>query len=189
MAFEVWRLSVVGTMLNQEIVNVFHYGKADGTPDGDPADLITEWHDNVETSYLLACPLAYTMLAVVARKVGSALQGVYSTSVNGSRMGVIDGPQLSPCITWATAFAERSARGRTYLPGVAEADSQSGILSSGLQTAMVNFGTAAIPAMVGGSTWLFSVHSYKFSTTRRINALRVNPIIRTQRRREIGVGA
>lgn len=190
MAFEVWRLAVIGNLLGQEMVNVFHYAKPDGIADGDGMDLINTWLTNVAPAYLDACPLAYTLLQLTARKLGTTTEATLDTIRPGVRIGTVNAPQVAPTVTWETPFATRSARGRSFIPGVVDADCLNGLLSNGLQLALDAFTAAIIPDLVGTiATYLLCVHSRKFNTTRRVTSGIVHEIARTQRRRELGVGA
>lgn len=189
MAFQTYRLSVVGDILGQEMVNVFHWAKPDGSPDDIPEDLTGAWLFYIHALYVDCLPTAYLTRSITARLVGGTVQHEESDSTAGTRTGDILAPQLSPTVTWSTRFATRSARGRTYLPGITESDGANGETTTSLQDAMDLWARAMIGDLNGAqATWTFSVHSYVHGTTRDVTGYRVNRVIRTQRRRTLGVG-
>lgn len=190
MAFQTYRLAVKGFLIGQEMVNIFHYAKPDGDPDDVPQELAEAWITSNLPRYLDCLPAGYQASTVTARVVGSTTQYETNVTAGGSRIGVFSAPQLAPTITWTTRFATRSARGRTYLPGLVGSDVDQGILVVNLLNAMALFADAQLVDLVGPSaTFVFSVHSTLYGTTRDVVSYRVNSVVRTQRRRELGVGA
>lgn len=189
MAFEVYRLAVEGMLLGQHVINVLWYAKPDGDPDGTPADLAFAWGNGPFFDYIGCLPLQYSAVQLVARKWGTAEEATRIVSGVGERVGNVSGPQLSPSITWTTRFIGRSNRGRTYLPGSTDNDVDDGLLKTGLVSAMEVFRDTMLEDLTSPLTqYVFSVRSELRATTHQVIAGRVNAVIRSQRRRTLGVG-
>ncbi len=190
MAFQTYRLSVQGLLFGQTVVSVFHYAKPDGDPDDLAAELVDAWNSQLWAEYMHCVAGDYSAYSISAKLVGGVNYAEVPVSGSGGRTGSVAAPQTSATITWSTAFAERSARGRTFFPALSISDHDNGLLSTELLNVLGTFATFMLGDLVtASSTFFFSVHSYVYGTTRHILSYRANPIVRTQRRRELGVGA
>lgn len=174
-----------------------------------PADL-TELGNDFKTALVkntsggfLACTVgAIGSAALTVRDVvpgtGAPAQIAY-TNVPGSLATDSWPPQCASVISWRTALAGRSYRGRTYLPPGDEGNQARGAISAALVTLIGAAATQMLtvfgPAGTNGK-WQFGVITRRHNGVPTIppqwNAVTsalIDPTVKTQRRREIGVGA
>jgi len=109
-------------------------------------------------------------------------------------------PQSAAVISWQTGIKASTgmfaALGRTYMPGIPGNGQISGFLSAPFQAALSAFASLIFdPFVTDGTAYQLHVVSYtpnsKPRTVRAINAVTsftLNNIVRSQRRREVGVG-
>lgn len=109
-------------------------------------------------------------------------------------------PQSAAVISLRTALkpitGAYAAAGRMYLPGIPQSGQISGFLQAGFQSAALTFANLLQAAFVAdGTDYQWNVVSYnpgsKPRTIRAINpvtSISINNVVRSQRRREYGVG-
>jgi len=98
--------------------------------------------------------------------------------------------QVTAVITHRSNNRGRSARGRTYLPGLTDSDVVDGVLSSSAQTALQDAWDAFIADIEAVDSWIFVVASFYTDGAPRASAIKfevteslVRPYTGTQRRR------
>lgn len=150
---------------------------------------------------------------LVSHRLGR--QDVTPAAPAGTRANACSRLQVAAVMQWKSLLATRHARGRTYFPAVEDVLADIGVLSPAVQTAYNTYAAAMIARYKPGGThdsWNFTVYSRPYTApagdyTKRIGgALTVvhkpdyvgdsnfitsshlDPTLRTQRRREIGVG-
>jgi len=206
-----YRVAVTGGLFSQLVVNTFGYQQMDGNTTGD-SDM-TQLGKAIDA---VIVPNLYTVqgdLMIYAfaeiRRVapaGGPIDGLDFTLTPGN--GAIEEPPLPPScavvIRRKTSFLGRKYRGRIYIPGVAQTLTANGVVLAGAggmnqmnALALILQGTI-VSGDTGGPTWRPVLLARDASVTGGDNpGWRVNPVtlcqadnkLRSQRRREIGVGA
>lgn len=109
-------------------------------------------------------------------------------------------PQSAAVVSFQTAVKGSTgvfaAAGRMYLPGIPQNGQISGFLQAGFQTALTNWAALLGSAFIlDGTAYQWNVVSItpgsKPATVRAVNpvmSLTINNVVRSQRRREFGVG-
>jgi hypothetical protein len=117
---------------------------------------------------------------------------VSSTAVPGSSGATSDPPQIAMVVTWRTAFAGRSFRGRTYLGPLHSASTAGGSFGSSMHDPVQTAATALIAAILGIPGHFMSVLSRFHDKEKRpvpipfaIGSATVRTTAYTQRRRQI----
>lgn len=191
---DVLLFEIVGQLFGQTTISTFHYRwEADNS-----ADQITEADADAAIRLTLSTPYRdclttdwtglFTRTFVV--KPTSTIPALVTTYTPD---GVVDPPTLPP--TNAVAITRRGTRrgpqgrGRVYLPAVPTAWTTGGLVTT--STAYTAFGTAMI-AVVGVAAPLGELipclWNRTFNTNNTVDAYTVQSVLRTQRRRAIGVG-
>lgn len=108
-------------------------------------------------------------------------------------------PQAAVVLSWKTALAGRSYRGRTYMPGLTEGNQEKGDLSGAIITNFTTIITQMINVFgVSGTdpNWRFVIISRWSNgvernppTSQDVTSGLVRPYVYNQRRRTIGVGS
>jgi hypothetical protein len=208
---DVLRLSHRTRMLNNDIINVFHFKELSLLAVGNNSQtLATDFRDNIGPVWRPYCTPDISFQDVTVQRIipfGDAPVTVaYATNtlgnMAGSTLGTSAPAALVFTITWYTGQAGRSKRGRTYLSGQSINFIGTGVLNASGTTILTNLRDAIfnryVTNAVGGTVnWRLGVWSRKlggdlppFSTDgfAPVTSSRVNTVARIQRRREVGVG-
>jgi len=195
MAVECYEFIVSGVLGGQFMQNVFHLNiNLAGSPD--PFTTANEICTLFATSgefcsqYVGALPGGFETTSYRARRVlptGGPTQIFLSANIadnNGTRSGQVSATQVSPVMIWITGV-NPSKTGRTFLPCVSEDDIDENVYTSGLLTALNDFGNywTAGGTLGGGSAWAGAILRRATSSANDINNFRVSPVVGTQRRR------
>lgn len=160
MANQVYTLNLNWNSAGQFCSTVLHYVFDDAgyssTASAAQA-LINRWIAVSQTPWLAMLPNVVTLLSAKGRKAtgvgGFEAVTLFSTGNVGTRSGGISASGLNPVLIHYP-IDRRKGRGKTFLPGVREADASAGVFTNGFETAVA----AAIPTafanlvLVGGGT-------------------------------------
>lgn len=192
---DVWRFSCVGSHAGTELAVITLHGR-EISGIAETATFCAGIVSNLLTPFAARQGMGFRWDIINALTVNTTPRksAEYTTSlpITGSLTANTELPhQVALVTTEKTAFAGRSYRGRTYLPGLTETDSDSGLWTSTCTNAMLtawnNF--LAVFGSAGSSTdWRWVVWSTKLGSANNITSVvvRNNPGI--IRRRRVGVG-
>lgn len=142
MSLNTYELAVSYNCGGQFAQNVFHYQFDDATfatAQLAAADLITKWNTANLGTLRGILSAAVTIVGYKAGRIstpgGFEAHFAVSSSNAGTRGAVISASGLAPCIIHYPVNL-LAARGRTFLPGVAEADIESGIFTDNFRAAV-----------------------------------------------------
>jgi len=165
--------------------NIFHISLAGSNAQGvaeDFSDL------GAASAYLNVLPSSVVLEDITVTKLDDMTQGTHVISTNGTVSGDVCPPQDSAVITWRTSMVGRRYRGRTYVPCIPESAQQFGVLTAPHQSSLEDLADALVNGWadgMGGSLVVF--HKDLNTSTDIINWI-VRATIRSQRRRQLGVG-
>lgn len=202
MAEEAYEVVISGLLAGQFVQNVLHCQAEVATPVNPFATALLIAQDiaanGVISLYLDALPSDYLGTSLRVRKVTppggptAIVLGAAWTLTAGQRTGQISSAQVNPLISWITTD-EPDKPGRTYMPGVSEADIDQMALSGAIIIALQAFADGWIDGgTIGGvDTWVGSIWRRNDpngeppvpSVNDVIFAGQVSPLIGTQRRR------
>jgi len=190
---DVFEFAVRGRWADQRIINVFHY-RAIASAGSEHTDLVTAWEASVKTPYLNVMSTEYTLEDYAIRKPNDPefAQAIISASspVAGARTGTVGVPGGAAVITWTTGLAGRSRRGRTYIGPLSETDTNQGTFTAGFTSVLTTFANAARATLIVDDIDRFQrvVWSRTLSSYANVTGHVVRSYIRSQRRRNIGIG-
>jgi hypothetical protein len=160
----IYRLSVIGTVLGQQHVHTLHFrstlaGNAVAMDEATfQQGIIDDWQANARTQYRgMFYSIAFPCENYQVRKVcgGTPLPaGVDEAEAGGSTGGALGSstapgpPWLANVVTWRTALAGRSFRGRSFFGGLDEADFAGAVVQANRLTPTGVYCTALITAFV-----------------------------------------
>lgn len=121
------------------------------------AALISAWQTSKLTPWCSILPTAVTVVSLKARSIttGGGFESVslLSSGNVGVRSGAMQASGVGPVAIWAGANNSK-ARGKTFLPGVADGDLVDGIFTTGFVNTFTTWMTAQLGSLVltgGGS--------------------------------------
>lgn len=201
-----YELRVRGVLLGQMTLNKFWYiSDADVPPPGNLATLCSDFWDKLDVAWCAAVSADWALHSVIAQRLdtyGAASGFVTASTLAALALDVVGTtgdscpPQDAVVMARKTNQIGKKARGRVYVGGLAEDDHTSGLLIAGAQT---RFGTLAA-AMLGnvvsqGITFVPHMVHWKHTPPDTvelrglpITAWVTDPIVRSQRRRQISHG-
>lgn len=206
---DVFRVAVVGSLHGQQIVSVFHYKQATNnvTANSDVKELALAWKADVMTPYVEAMSQDYTGLVIEARSMpigGAPMVGHDQTeAVVGDVAQDALPPASAAVIRRITGFLGRKYRGRLFMPAVPVGWVSEGRITDAGGIAIYGSLANAMKAVIdspnaGAPTFTPVIAAYEYTpplvhpTSVRstvITGCTLDKIVRSQRRREIGVGA
>ena len=194
MAVETYELIITGFVANEFVQTVLHltgnntvgqpaYFRAKDILDNSTAD------DQLIKKYLNCLPEDYKGSSMRCRRVSAgggptavALASEWESQVGG-RTGHISSIQANPLIIWIPTVTPNKV-GKTFMPGVSEADIDEMLLSADLITAYNDFiEYFTNPISLSADTIQGSVLRKATHVGDIIDAGRISPVIGTQRRR------
>lgn len=207
MAFnDIYRLRVYGQYFSVQVVNVMHFVQDDPLPTRGALELATDFVNNFKTLLCARVHAGMLYQYVEVQKIVPYEGGPVTVSFGSANGGVLSGACISVTLAEVvTIYSERPGkrgRGRLFLPppNTATTGGDAGSWSAA-QTARTTNLTNALTARYIGSShpigWLLGVWSKAsgpadppWSTDQfaKATALVVRSTIRTQRRRQLGVG-
>lgn len=192
---DVYQITVVGLHHGQQVVNVLHYQVLVGAAADYSAELANLWSNQNLNNYRACCSAEYRCTGLLSQKVKPipALTAVSLTIGEGTGTGSANSlpSSNSVVITKRSAIAGRTGRGRIYMPGVPTTfEDNSQVTGAGLNV-YNNFAQTALTMENDGSTLQvqMTLLSRKTLTTRLVVSVDARPILRNQRRRQVGRGS
>jgi len=186
-----------GTLAGQFVQTVLHVNVENTLPEPpfDVATAIVEDFSGIGGGFAdLWCdclPSDYTATSLRARRIlatggpsAIALGSLWSTST-GQRTGTISSAQVNPVIIWIPTTLP-SKTGRTFLPGVSEADIDEMVYDPSLLAAISvfgNFWAAGGTLSLGSIAWTGAIYRRALAAAHGITNYRISPVVGTQRRR------
>jgi len=186
-----YRLSVVGSALDQTIVNTFHFKQVSATiTSGLPApdEIIRLWSaggaPTPMTTYLNCLPALYSVNQLIVINALNPLENgsAQVSGVGGRGAGDICPPQCCSLLSLRTIGRGRSYRGRTYIGPLLESDQVNGVMNQVIQDRLAAF-ASSVGASFTGLEFDWVVYSRKLETSQRVTSTIVRTFIATQRRR------
>jgi|SRR5215831_2219951 len=195
MPAECYSLTVTYSSQTQFAQNVFHYSLDDsGFSDRASAAnaLITAWILHAMPPLQACIPQSTGILSIKSRMVGGVggFEAVQPAPAGtfGSRVGTVQVSGVCPVIIWLPS-GNAKARGKTFLPGITDADCVDGRMQptfrSTLSTQMTTFATSFV--LVGGGAPTASLIVYQRKPTISllpIQYVQVANILGTLRKRQ-----
>lgn len=187
---DVYRLSMVGTHLDQTIVNTLHFLQTAPIPGGvtTPNEILFRWSGGpgntplVRYSQVMSSRWHATEANVinVTNPLDNSQQQI---SLAGSRgLGEICPPQCCSLLSIRTAGLGRSYRGRMYIGPVLEIDQVDGTITSSYSNALELF-VNAVRDSYNSSPLAWVIYSRRLNTATPVSRILIRLSIATQRRR------
>jgi len=197
MALETYEVVISGTLAGQFVQTVLHVN-LDNTADEPPFDvadtIVQDFGVTVGTmidAWNACLPADYSTSSMRARRIlptggpsAIALGSLFSTNV-GQRTGNVSSAQVNPVIIWITTTLPAKT-GRTFLPGVSEADIDEMVYTAPLIAAIDAFGAyweTGGTLTLGSIAWTGAIYRRALSASHGITNHRISPVVGTQRRR------
>lgn len=207
----VMQLSIVGNLCGQQVINTFHYVYDGPTiTDGAAAlasantallaggKLIDEWFNTVSsdvtgiiTAWQWISPLRYRMRT-------------FSNFTTDGQEAACDIPNVAAALTLQSVEATRRGQGTKHIPGIPTGVIVDGVLDPAYVTQLADLGAAAVLPFISGAGVCTPVvygrasNSYvkcgvtipaKPESVLVAETYKINPYVRTMRRRTVGLGS
>lgn len=197
---DVYRLALVGSLFNQQIVNVLHYQlTADPTLSFSAQSLVNMWTAAITPTWRATVVDSYIFDHVACTKLHPVGPATIIAPFAGGTIGLRALPPL-PCnvaasITKRTALIGRRHRGRMALAGLANADNVVGLLSPtafGLIQTLANALENPLAGPDGDArpvVWTRHVDVLPANSATPITDMEPQTTVRVQRSRTVGLGA
>jgi len=191
---DVIQARIVGQLHGQTTINTLCYVVRDANTT--PEDVANDVAGNVVSFILLATCGDFQVLRVDTQVI-DPLPRTFVTSVDVQANGSLPGQSIpsssAVVIRKRTTFAGRKYRGRCYFAGVPTDNVVSSMLNASAQIAWKKVATAMLQGVGGigqipATPVLFAPHKGYSPLPQPLTATIVDPILRNQRRRQIGVG-
>ena len=176
-------LSWTNTVNSMTATNVMHFHRAGSNP----AQLATDLDAHVTNTMWECCATPWSVTGIVITKLdGGSVSFPYIPGTPAKwtgHGGAVDfAPNVAVIMKLLTAKRGRSYRGRVFLPGIAESQTDKGLVVGSTKTTMDGAWLAFRLAMTAAS-WDFCVASYRLATQEPIVALATEKFTATQKRR------
>lgn len=187
---DTYRLSVVGSALDQTIVNTFHFLQT-GTPGGGrtPAqDIVFRWTagptGSPNQTYAQCLPSGWQGRELVVINTGDPLDSyaVQNAITGGRGGGQLLPPQCCGLLSLQTQGRGRSFRGRDYIGPVLENDQDGGTITTSYSNILAAF-AQSVSNSYNSNPFAWVVYSRKLKTSQAVIAVHIRLFIATQRRR------
>lgn len=203
---DIYRLRVYATLHSSQIVNVMHFLQTDIFPTADAQSLANDFVTNMATTWKGRASNQMTLNYVEVQSIVPFSGASAVTNFPGGSVGTSPNPcfsaTLAEVITIYTSRGGRRGRGRIYLAGAPNSTSSmgSGAWLSAQTTNTTNMANAlaaryiAVPDISGFRLGVWSrtiagpTPPWPTSAFVRATALTIRTTVRTQRRRQLGVG-
>jgi hypothetical protein len=204
---DIYRLRVYGRLHGAQIVNVMHFVQNNASPGLGAQELANDYRDNMLAASRSRASSQFLFETVEVQSIvpftGAAAVAAWPGGTVGQRGGAVTSATLAEVITIYTSRAGRRGRGRVYLAGaesVGTGMSSGGVWNSAQTALTVAFATALATRYIdplNQVNWSLGVWSRRIAgpdppwptdAFARATGLTVRTIMRTQRRRQVGVG-
>lgn len=205
---DVWKLVIHFTQFSQQIRPGLHFQSNVALATGQ--DLIDAWKSVAQTAMLapMAADVSLTGYEAQDKVPGTAATIVENlvTPLPGAQVGAGLPPANGLVFSLKSALKSRRSRGRVYWPGLTEEATASGALIPGFVGGWDSFRAAIAANFVGASPvsgWRLVVYSPEDLTPPKappvfkprpgtvitaVSTLTLDTVVRSQRRRQIGLG-
>lgn len=187
---QVYRLSVVGSALDQSIVNTFHFLQT-GTPGGGrtPAqDIIFRWTagptGSPNQTYAQCLPSVWQASELNVINTADPLDNSSAqNAITGGRGGgQLLPPQCCGLLSLETVGRGRSFRGRSYIGPMLENDQDGGTITTSYSNILSAF-ASAVAVSYNSTPFAWVVYSRKLGTGQAVTRVHIRLFVATQRRR------
>lgn len=191
---DVYRLTVLGRLHNQRIIQVHHYRQTTTEPGDNSAQLTAAWRVANEPSLLACLSNEYSQEGYLTQRIHplpvNAAYELPTPSLNGSVVVSSLPSSVAAVTTKRTLFAGPKYRGRNYYAGVPTTHELDSKLTA---SAMNLWGTYAsnleVPLVsLGGISFTPVLFHRSTSTNTTVFTCIARDILRNQRRRQVGRG-
>lgn len=210
---DLYRLSIHGRQEGQDVINVCYYEtSALGSPTDSIVNITDAWRARVEAGWLAIHASTYTLIGLNTRKKQlpivvqppfpappvpwpdtEAYDYVYPTPLAGSQAGLAQPLSVALVLQLRTIAPGRTGRGRLFSGAVPPSFCTASAVAVPVPVSITNLETLlpqAIYTVVGtGSQYKLQVVSRRIGVANDVTFVGHNPYLRSQRRREIGVGS
>lgn len=185
-------LTVTGVLHGQTVQSVLHYRKINQGA-GNELALIQAWQTSVKPQYLNCCSAEYEMTQLAAQIVGPGapeapfVQPIGFSNGEGSANSLPS--SVAACITKRSLTPGKKGRGRVYMPAVPttfEVDSK--LNDTGFQTYAALGDILKTVLAAGATNFEFGIFHRSNKTFSPVISCLAREVLRTQRRRQVGVG-
>lgn len=188
---DVLAVQIVGKLFEQETNTTFHWQVNSAPVDTSLTSMLTDIALIVLPDYKDCCSELWEAVAIRGRRVTPSPTRSYAVVQTGN--GTVGEESLPPSVAGVisrfTNSNQRTGRGRIFLPAVPETWHQNGGLNLAGQAAYAAFAPILdLPITLAGGSVLDPVLFRRPNTAVRVEGTQVRTVLRSQRRREIGVG-
>lgn len=183
-----YRVSLQGTLLGQEAVNVWYY-EPGGVPVGSVEQFCDDWDTVVKPLYQDCVSQHYTFQSIRAVDIATQVVAEKAITGVGTRLGACSAPQNCAVVSWKTGLASRHGRGRTYVPGLAVIDTTDGQVGATLRNNLDLWQATARYIIAGPHEYSLVIYQRAHNLWNTVTSGIVRSIVYSQRRRTLGVGA
>lgn len=186
-------LALEGELFLQQTINTFHYEVTGITGTPTIQDFIEGMIVIMQADFLACCSEEYNLRRWHARRIVASPTRTYTVEV-GAEGGTVAADSLPPSVSTVlkrfTNLPGPTGRGRVFMPGVPTTFHDNGILTAlGLAAYQAFLPHMSLPVNIPATMTLQPMLFRRPTTFRALEGAAVNTILRSQRRREIGVGA
>jgi len=146
-------------------------------------DAIRDFYTTAQSLFPNTCQIVIGTSVVEITAVPQVIWGPTPRTVAGGGGTAAQPAQLANVVSWRTAYAGRSFRGRTYLGPLGSSALTNNVISTGVNTAVTNATNALVAASVAASGWDLVVWSEKLQSSNPVISGVTNSKVETQRRR------
>jgi hypothetical protein len=194
---DIWELVMRGQCLDQQILNVYHFFEAAtaSAPELVPPAFAAAAYEFGAAGFDSVLPTEVTFPEASMQRIHPTLGSSILVPLTGIQGNQSASPMMNVAavVTWRTPLGGRSRRGRSYIGPVAEAAYQDGEIlaaplanvQAGADQAILQFG----PTQGAGLGYILSVWSTVLNVATGITGATARRLARSQRRRNIGIGA
>jgi len=195
---DIIRLTIIGEYELSVVMNVMHYKVVGVAGTGATlTQIMNGWLADVKTDYLAAMNNGYNLTGVKAQIIAPIVSDPIEAVVAPPEPGVVAGDgmpgYIAAVISLRTGIADRSHRGRIFLPARSESDSNGSTLNAGAITDITTLATTLLGPLTEGvapntSDIQLAVWSELLFAGTAVDSFLVRSQLKSQRRRMVGRG-
>ena len=195
---DIIRLTIIGEYELSVVMNVMHYKVVGVAGTGATlTQIMNGWLADVKTDYLAAMNVGYNLTGVKAQIIAPIVSDPIEAVVSPAEPGVVAGDgmpgYIAAVISLRTGIADRSHRGRIFLPARSESDSSGSTLNAGAITDITTLATTLLGPLTEGvapntSDIQLAVWSELLFAGTAVDSFLVRSQLKSQRRRMVGRG-
>lgn len=195
---DVFRFTLIGEYELSVNMNVLHYEVVGMAGTGaTPTQILNGLLADVKADYLDAMNAGYNLTGARLQQILPVKGDPLEVAVAPPEPGTVAGDGMpgyvSAVISLRTGIADRSHRGRIFLPARSESDSAGSVLNAGALTLITTAATTLVGPITQGvapntSDMQLTVFSKLLNNSTPVEEFLVRPTLKTQRRRMVGRG-